>query len=39
LSKESYWLWIFQETEKAARAHKGCTAIQEQGEVDNNGNI
>jgi hypothetical protein len=27
-SKESYRLWIDQETEKAASAHKACTAIK-----------
>jgi hypothetical protein len=29
-SKDSYRLWIDQETEKAAKAHKGCRAIQEE---------
>jgi hypothetical protein len=30
LSKESYRLWIDQETENAVRAHKGCRAFQEE---------
>jgi hypothetical protein len=29
-SKESCRLWIDQESEKAARAHKGCRVIQEE---------